>query len=102
MGGTTIMKYGKTKEEALEALRKGMLNGLGMVYPDGDAALIEIPDKTMELYRPIEVWKDNTPVNIKFEPIEKGDVWMAIAVAGAFKPKQPKGAKWFACAHMHT
>jgi len=103
LGGTTIIKIGKTAEEVLERLKKSVLDAVPTVYPDSDAAILNPSTNIGKAYELEIVWENNAPKDVKFTMKgDKGNVGMPISVAKLFGPPTTKENPWIGCVHLHT
>lgn len=102
MGGTTLSYTGKTIEEVLEKLKKGILDAIHIMQPDSDAAVLKPSEKIGKAYTVETIWKDNAPIDVKFtDKGNSGNVGMPVTVASLYGPK-PAEDEWVGCIHLHT
>lgn len=103
MGGVTLTKIGKTREEALEKIREDILNAPHTMYPDSDVAVLNPETGEGHCYR-VE-WEptvEGRPTGVKLVEIpekEGNRIGLPLTVSKLYGP-EPKPGEWVATVHL--
>lgn len=105
MGGTTIIQNGKTVEEVLAKIKKGIIRAFPNLAPDSDVALYNPTTKEGKIFKATIKWaksdENEYPEDVEFKEAEEGNIAMPTTVASIYG-KKPRKGEWQGSIHLHT